>query len=151
MKLILCAGARLKDGWIHHDIQKSEGIDIVCDLKEIEKFILPESCQEIEITHALEHFPRKEVVDILGTIYKLLKAGGILYVEVPNFRWHAELVVHNNEEEKAEYYAFGGQENEWDFHKTGFTENILRARLETAGFKNIKISPESSLLAWAEK
>lgn len=34
---------------------------------------------------------------------------------------------------------FGGQTNEYDFHKVGFDRDILSAYLSTAGFSNVTI------------
>jgi hypothetical protein len=80
----------------------------------------------------------------------LLGENGVLQIETPNFRYHAELCL-NGDEEKAIYYAFGGQEDEWDVHKTGFTKNILERELQSAGFKDIEIINGTSLVARATK
>lgn len=150
MRLILCAGDRLIKGYTTHDVKPMEGIDIVCDLLDIGKHVAPESCEDIKFTHALEHFPTKEVPNVLQLIKGLLKPNGTLYIEVPNFAWHAELVG-QGEDEKAVYYCFGGQLDEWDFHKTGFTPSILFNRLTEAGFRNVQVENGSSLTARCTK
>lgn len=150
MKLILCANNRQIEGFKHHDVLELPGIDYVCELRDIGNFVKPESCTEIHFTHALEHFPTKEVPGVLDLIYSLLRPGGKLYIEVPNFAWHAQLVA-DGEERKAVYYAFGGQLDQWDFHKTGFTPKILQEELEDAGFKDIKVVDGSTLTAWMVK
>lgn len=149
MKLVLCAGTRHTKGYMHHDVIAFSGIDFVCELKDIGLHVANGTCERIEFTHALEHFPTKEIVGILIMVRKLLKSGGELYLEVPNFEWHAKILLNEGREKDAVYYAFGGQENEWDFHKTGFTQNILRENLEEAGFGNIKVINDSSLIATA--
>jgi predicted SAM-dependent methyltransferase len=149
MKLILCAGNRLLDGYVHHDVKPMKGIDIVCDLLDIQKRVEPGSCERIEFTHALEHFPTKDIVGILDMIRSLLKPGGELYVEVPNFSWHMKLVQEGRERD-AVYYAFGGQEDKWDFHKTAFTKKILEEDLMMAGFVDINVADNSSLEATAK-
>lgn len=149
MKLVLCANNRQFKGYKHHDVQPLPGIDYVCDLYDIEKHV-EGKFEEVQLTHALEHFPTKETQKVLGILYNLLEGGGKLYIEVPNFAWHASLLEEGRERD-AVYYAFGGQLNEWDFHKTGFTENILREELIIAGFKDIKVQNASSLSAWAIK
>lgn len=146
MQLILCAGEKQRQGWTNHDVRRLEGIDIVCDLKLIKAHVPDNSCTDIEITHALEHFPTKEVPEVLSIIYDLLQDNGKLYVEVPNFAWHAQLLTEYRDDD-AIYYAFGGQLDEYDFHKTGFTPEILERRLKEAGFKDIKISGHDSLKA----
>lgn len=149
-KLILCANERQLPGYKHHDVQALPGIDYVCDLYDIDKHVKPESFSEVQLTHALEHFPTNETQKVLGLLKGLLCNGGKLYLEVPNFAWHAQLVKEGRERD-AVYYCFGGQLNEWDFHFTGFTPNILREELELAGFRNIRIEEASSLSCWCEK
>lgn len=146
MKLILCAGDRQFEGCKHHDVRPLDGIDYVCDFYSIPETI-KDTFDEIQFTHALEHFPTKETQKVLGIIHNLLNTDGKLYLEVPNFQWHASLLLNEGRERDAVYYAFGGQLDQWDFHKTGFTENILREELEKAGFKDITIVNSSSLTA----
>jgi len=149
MKLILCAGDRHTKGYTHHDVKALPGVDIVCDLKDIQFYVKDDACERIEFTHALEHFPTKEVPEILGIVKAILAPGGELYIEVPNFKWHASILLNEGRDEDAVYYAFGGQEDEWDFHKTGFTPNILRKALEDAGFERVEVYDQSSILAKA--
>lgn len=149
-KLILCANTRQISGYKHHDIQPLDGIDYVCDLYDILNHATPNSFSEVQLTHALEHFPTKETQKVLGILKDLLVDGGTVYIEVPNFAWHAKLVL-DGKERDAVNYCFGGQLNEWDFHKTGFTENILTEELSLAGFRDIRVQNASSLSAWATK
>lgn len=151
MKLVLCAGTRRVKGYMHHDVVALTGIDFVCDLRDIGLHLANNLCERIEFTHALEHFPTKEIVDILKKVHGLLREGGELYIEVPNFEWHAKLVLNEGRDRDAVYYAFGGQVDEYDFHKTAFTVNILREDLEAAGFKDVVILNQSSLIATAKK
>lgn len=148
MKLILCAGDRHVPGFTTHDVQGNQ--DILCDLFDIGKFVEPESCEEIHFTHALEHFPTKMTPQVLDLIYGLLRPEGKLYLEVPNFAWHASLLA-KGEDRQAVYYAFGGQLDEWDFHKTAFTPKILTEELEDAGFTITELLPDPSITVWARK
>jgi len=150
MKLILCAGTRHVKGFKTHDVKAYDGTDYVCDLFDIGQHVSENSCDEIHFTHALEHFPQAETQKVLGLIYGLLKPFGKLYIEVPNFSWHAQLVQEGKHRE-AVYYAFGGQLDEWDFHKTGFTYSILKEELEKAKFRDIRISGMDCLHAHAIK
>lgn len=151
MKLLLCANKRQKEGYKSHDVLPLEGIDYVCDLYDIPNTIEKDSCEELEFTHALEHFPTKETQKVLGILKDLLKVNGQLYIEVPNFLWHSKLALVENRERDAIYYCFGGQLDQWDFHKTGFTPKILQEELEIAGFRDIRIQDGSSISAWCIK
>lgn len=150
MKLILCANTRQLEGYKHHDVLDLAGIDYVCELFDIGKFVAPEGCEEIHFTHALEHFPASDTQNVLELIRGLLVTGGRLYLEVPNFAWHAKLVMEGKDKD-AVYYAFGGQLDEWDFHKTGFTPRILEEQLELAGFSHGEILNDSTMCVWATK
>lgn len=151
MQLIIGAGTRQKPGWKHHDALELPGIDYVCEFYELPKFVEPESCTAIEMTHMLEHFPTNETQKVLAQIKSFLAPQGTLYLEVPNFSWHASLVLNEFRDEEAVYYAFGGQLDQWDFHKTGFTPSILYKALIAAGFVDIKIIDNSSITATCRK
>lgn len=151
MKLVIGAGERRVDGFLHHDVQKLPGIDIVCEFWNLPDKIPPESCEEIHMTHVLEHFPMQEALAVLLTIWTLLKSGGKFYIEVPNFKWHAQKILENPRNRTIVEYAFGGQLNEWDFHYNGFTPEILTDDLTQVGFVIEDIKPESSISLWAVK
>lgn len=149
-KLILCAGDRRLEGYKHHDVRPLEGLDYVCEFFSIPETI-KERFSEVHLTHALEHFPTKETQAVLKIISDLLEPGGKFYIEVPNFAWHAELLLFDKEDRKAVYYAFGGQLDQYDFHKTGFTKKILEEELALAGFERVDIKNSSSLSGTAYK
>jgi predicted SAM-dependent methyltransferase len=137
-RLVFGAGDRRIEGAVHHDVLPLPGIDIVCEF-----FDLPEEHYDrIDMTHVLEHFPTADTQKVLA---KLRRMTDELYIEVPNFRWHAEILIMENRERDAVYYAFGGQNDIWDFHKTGFTPDILKEELTKAGFTIVTLSPGSSI------
>lgn len=142
------ANNRQKEGWKSHDVKAYPGIDYVCDIWDIGKPVPEGTCEAIELTHVLEHFPRNKTQPLLLLIKSLLSPGGVLYLEVPNFAWHAELVSQGRAEE-AEYYCFGGQLDEWDFHYRGFTHTILEKELKEAGFQDIDIDGWTTLTCHA--
>lgn len=151
MRLILGAGDRRKDGWKAHDVQALDDLDYKCDFWELPQHVEAGSCEEIEMTHMLEHFPMKDTHRALELVHSLLAPGGKLYIEVPNFAWHAlEIVVDPTNRQIVEY-AYGGQLNEWDFHYMGFTPEILHEDLENAGFVVDELRPNSSIECWGHK
>lgn len=144
-KLILCAGDRRLDGYKSHDVRSLDGLDYVCDFYDIPS-VIKEEFKEVQLTHALEHFPTAETQKVLKIISDILVPGGKLYIEVPNFGWHAALLL-EGKDRQAVYYAFGGQLDQYDFHKTGFTQPILIEELEKAGFDRVSVTNTSSLMA----
>lgn len=149
MKLIICAGDRKKPGWVTHDIQGEQ--DILCDFWDLPSKVGDQKYEEIEFTHALEHFPIKDSVTVLHLIWGLLDHGGKLYLEVPNFYWHAEQIIVNPLNRQIVEYAFGGQKDQYDFHFNGYTPGILAEDLRAAGFDVESLIPNSSIECTARK
>jgi len=104
----------------------------------------------VRMCHVLEHFTINEGIKVIEDVYKLLEPKGEFIIFVPNFRWHAEL-VNTGSDEMAVHYAFGGQKDEYDLHKTGFTPKILKKRLEENGFEVISITNDTSIECHAIK
>lgn len=139
------------EGYLRQDIDSSiKDLDIICDIRDLDKHIDIESCDEIRCSHCMEHFSTKEIPGLFNMIYKLIKPGGMFNIIVPNFKYHAALVL-NGMDEQGVYYAYGGQINEWDFHKTAFTPDILTKRLIEAGFKNLVMARQTSITCIAQK
>lgn len=138
------------DGYIYQDIESHKGIDLVCDLEELNKYIAKGQCKRIRASHCLEHFPTSHIPTILKMIHGLLEKDGELEIHCPNIKWHCALILEDRDEE-AVNYAFGGQRDVYDFHKTGFTPTILIRRLTEAGFKIVDLQIEHSLHCLAVK
>lgn len=151
MKLVIGAGERRVKGAVHHDVQHLSGIDVVCDFWDLPAYVKPKSCTEIYMTHVLEHFPMAKTQNVLDLVRSLLRKNGKLYIEVPNFKWHAAKILVNPLDRQIVEYAFGGQLNEWDFHYVGFTPEILYQDLLRANFVIDEMYPNSSIELWAHK
>lgn len=121
------------NGFVLNDVEKHPNIDLVCNIKDLLEFIPEGYCSEVRASHILEHFGTNEVVEVVKIIYKLLEKGGRLTIFVPNFLWHMQLLLEDHEKE-AIHYAFGGQLDQYDYHKTAFTPKILKETLERNGF-----------------
>lgn len=137
-------------GYVLNDVEPHPNIDLVCDICDVTQYVPDGYCSEIRMSHVFEHFTIKEGIKLLGDIHKMLEVGGMLTIMVPNFRWHAELVITGNDE-MGVHYAFGGQLDEFDQHKTAFTPKILKKRLEENGFEVIDIDNNTSITCHARK
>lgn len=143
-------GERQPEGYVLNDVQMHKNIDLVCNILHVRKFVPDGYCSEVRMSHVWEHFTIKEGIDILKICHKLLEPGGKLLIYVPNFRWHADLVVTGNDE-MGVHYAFGGQLDKYDQHKTGFTTKIIRKRLEENGFRVTQMIDGTSIECHAER
>lgn len=148
--LVIGAGERHVDGFVHHDVQALPGIDIVCDFWKLPKNVT-EKFDEIHMTHVLEHFPMAKTIKVLELVRDLLNPGGRLYIEVPNFQWHALMILDNPRNRQIVEYAFGGQRNKWDYHYNGFTPEILLDDLMKAGLIVTELKPNSSIECWSKR
>jgi len=122
------------NGFVLQDIEPHKNIDLVCDLRQVTQFVPEGYCSEVRLSHVLEHFTKGDTIKIVKMVRGLLGEGGQFTIFVPNFRWHSELMLTGNDE-MAVHYAFGGQLDEYDQHKTGFSPKILKKLLEENGFK----------------
>lgn len=93
----------------------------------------------IYAAHVLEHFPTDDVPRLLADWRRVLGDGGELLVAVPDFDVIARTLI-----DRAGWFTpphnpwigviYGGQKDEFDFHKTGFTAAWLASLLQDAGF-----------------
>lgn len=161
-----CSHATLKDvhhipegeriNWREYrlDVDASVQPDYVCSMLEM-YCVPPDKFDMVYASHALEHVKSHEVVPTLHGFMRVLKSSGATVVAVPDLDQVAKHIV-----EKGFYtpcYMIGDQletpifpidilygwtictesGNDWMQHKTGFTEESLRAAFEVAGYVNI--------------
>lgn len=141
VKLNLGCGEVLEAGYINIDLHSSKA-DIKMDVVNMGRFG-DNSVDEIRASHLLEHFSKKEVSDALREWHRVLKIGGIIHIEVPDLEYILLKWLHSNNEERQYGFAldciYGNQNNNGEFHKTGFTRDGLRKHLENNGFIDVNI------------
>jgi predicted SAM-dependent methyltransferase len=93
----------------------------------------------IYCSHVLEHFPKKEISNILQRWYNLLKKGGILRVAVPDLDKVFRHYIYYNDLSKLMAFLYGSQEDDYQFHKMGWNFETLKAALSEVGFSSIKL------------
>lgn len=96
------------------------------------------SAEEIRASHILEHFSRRDVPFVLREWVRVVQPGGLLKVAVPDFDWIARKHIEDPQFDCTEGFVYGGLDNEFDFHKSLFTEGKLRQYLADAGLVDIK-------------
>lgn len=87
---------------------------------------------EIRASHVLEHFPHRQLADVIKDWVRALKPGGSLRVAVPDFKVIAEKYL-SGEALPAESYVMGGQVDGDDFHRAMFDRDKLRTLFANAG------------------
>lgn len=150
MLLELGSGERpYRDGrfWVHSDVRLLDDIDLVIEADNVLESIDPETVEELRAAHLLEHFSYQSTIRILRDWFAVLKPGGKLHVEVPNFSWQARAAVDAIDDGLARgpsgepfslkdiiNQIFGEQDYEGNYHKAAFTRDILAFSLSEAGF-----------------
>jgi len=134
-------GHEVKDGWHILNAQEKEGIDFLGDVRDLSQF--PDACcDEVYASHIIEHLSyRDELLDALIGIRRILKPGGVFKIGVPDMEILSQFVANPALPADKKMYVmrivFGGQIDAYDFHKSGFTFEILKGFLEQAGFESI--------------
>ena len=132
------------EGFVLNDIELHPNIDLVCDIRDLNKYIPNEFCSEIRACHVLEHFGTKETQKVIKMVHDLLEPHGKFTIFVPNFLWHAQLVL-SGSDDTAILYCFGGQKDKYDYHKTGYTPKLLEKYLKENGFTIESMNISSSI------
>lgn len=138
MKLCL-GGTSRKEGWTILNATGGDFVDLVCDVR---KMTFPDaSIEEIYASHVLEHLSFTEVMELLGGFYRMLIPGGVLYIAVPDMEVLSDMLLSKEANEEVKFHVlkmmYGGQVDEWDFHKSGWTQNILAELLIHKGFRDL--------------
>lgn len=134
-------GWELKEGWKILDALERPGVDFVGNILELDRFA-PESCSEVYCSHVLEHVPPQQVLEALNGIYRILTPGGRLYLSVPDMETLSWLFIDPAlsaaEKFRIMRIIFGGQTDEYEAHKIGFTFQFLMDYLRDVGFTSVE-------------
>ena len=148
MRLNLCCGDDVRDGYINIDVRKTKPNVLVLDLeKDLLRPFPDKSVDEILAYDCIEHISWRRIEDLLRDIHRVLKCDGRLYLRVPDLEAIAKKVILDpgfryNELrgwKAISFWVYGGQDYPENTHKAGFTIPTLRELLESLGFKVEKI------------
>ena len=134
-----CGWRNFGSDWIHIDGGDYSHLDYhdICDLPFEDSTV-----DLIYASHVIEYFNRKEVINLLKEWNRVLKAGGVIRLAVPDFRALATLYL--TEESFTLDNAIGplyGQmqmKNNTIYHKTTYDYESLKKILLQSGFDQIK-------------
>jgi predicted SAM-dependent methyltransferase len=134
--------------WCNIDVIKTGSTDLVLDIRTLTG--IPNNCADkIYSCHVLEHFAHEEIRGILNRWRDVLKPGGEIRISVPDLdaitNIYQNNMKHFNVPGNQPWIAliYGGQKDQYDFHKTGFNFCWLRYLLESSGFIDIERYPNN--------
>lgn len=153
LKLHLACGHDYGEDYINVDLYAPE--DARCDLRfDVQKLPYDDNTvDEIKAFHIIEHFHFFEIQEVLKEWYRVLKPGGKLYLETPDFLETCRSFVEGNPSsgldiEQWRILLYGHFfAHAWvpgQTHKFLFTETQLRTNLSWAGFQTVnRVQPAS--------
>jgi SAM-dependent methyltransferase len=141
LKLHLGCGSKKKAGYVNVDLWITDATDIICN---VSKLPWPDnSVNIIENYHIIEHISHTKIIHTLREWKRVLKPGGKLVIECPNFDVAVQEYLTGNE--KRLINIFGWQRRYGDTHLYGYNPPRLIRLLEDMGFENcVEADPESS-------
>lgn len=141
VNLNIGSGPKRIDGYLSCDCFKADFIDQVFDLTNPP---YPDnSVDNIYSEHSLEHTGWAEVDVALSNWYRILKPGGMLQLKMPDLKLCCLEYLRTGDlfQKWTIYGVQKAQSEEPDsaqYHKSGFSKEEMKAKLEALGFKVTK-------------
>jgi len=79
----------------------------------------------VNFTHVLEHMPWRIAVPVFKNVAQLTKPGGSFLVCVPSLEYACHQVIRGQYDKGAVAMIYGGQDDEYAFHLSGYTRVAL--------------------------
>lgn len=135
-------------GFVNVDIDELPTVDVRDDIATLRRF-RDGSARLIYACHVLEHFATDEVPAILARWFEVLRPGGELRISVPDLDRIVKIYAGNWQHFQTPPHTpwvgliYGGQDDRYDFHKTGFNRCYLERLLSEAGYRDIAEYPHA--------
>lgn len=150
IKVVIGTRTYLGSDWIHVDIDprplvdpktmERHPVDVISDAR---KLNLPDGYADVVYnSECLEHFPWREYQSVLAEWCRIVKPGGMIRVEVPDFLLACRQILEADTldmDRRMQQIFFAEQLNEFDFHYVGLTPRMLTEDFENIGFNVVDI------------
>jgi len=124
-------------GYVNVDLVARPHVHYVHPVAPLEMFA-DASADLIYASHVLEHLGLAEAPAALKEWRRVLKAGGVLRLAVPDFASLVQLYQDGKDLELIIEPLLGGQDDDLNVHKSAFDEPRLRRLLLAAGFRQVR-------------
>jgi predicted SAM-dependent methyltransferase len=123
------------EGWINLDARNRDHVHIQTDKLDLVQFA-NDSLGVIYLSHVLEHVSFAEAESILKNFHNKLRDGGMLLISVPDFESLVK-IYHQSEGNLSliRKALLGGQDYEYNFHKSVYDFKFLQELCINSGFK----------------
>lgn len=128
--------------WVNLDIEPHDGVDIIADAC-VDIPLETNSVDEVHCVHVLEHVTRDKYEPMLREMHRVLKPGGYLYVETPDFKGTVANLASafaSGDTEAIHIWTtsiYGKNERPGMAHYMGFYEGLLRREVRYQGFTDV--------------
>lgn len=137
LKVHLGSGPVNIQGWINVDARSYDHVHVVSDGFELREFTNG-AIAEIYLCHVLEHFSFEEAEALLKSLKVKLRQGGVIRISVPSFDRLIEVYkLSGSDITKVQFALMGGQDYQYNFHKSVYNLKSLRELLEHCGYSNV--------------
>ena len=131
MKVNLGCGPNQLPDWVNVDLHHPNA-NVHGDVREV-AFT---DVEQVLMSHLLEHLPHRDCLPALKRIHGWMKPGGRAEVEVPDME---RIFANGTRDPLWLQYTYGCQDNDGEYHKSGFTPESLRETMAAAGFRDVTV------------
>ncbi|MBT9150744.1 MAG: hypothetical protein DDT40_00923 [candidate division WS2 bacterium] len=139
-----CGEVRI-NGFMNIDTFKTPATDFICEIEDLPKYIKSNSIRLIYLSHTLEHFSRRDSIQLLKMFYGFLEPSGELRISVPDLIKLADIAKTKRLEfkdmELLQGILMGGQDTRYNYHKSIYWFDLLKQILDEIGFQEISEYP----------
>jgi predicted SAM-dependent methyltransferase len=137
LRLHLGSGPINLQGWVNIDARHYPHVHLISEGFELREFA-DGMAAEIYFCHVLEHFSFDESLALLKGLGKKLAPGGVLRLSVPSFDRLIDVYRESgNNLELIKFAMMGGQDYEYNFHKSLYNFESISRILVEAGYVNV--------------
>jgi predicted SAM-dependent methyltransferase len=135
-------GIQPRIGWKILNISPGPHVDFVGNCTDLTRFS-DASVAEVYASHVLEHLGYQEELHmVLAGVRRILRPDGCLRISVPDLDILCRMFTHPQLPPEARFHLmrviYGGQTDGHDFHKVGFTFDLLGHFLARHGFRELR-------------
>lgn len=144
IRLNIGCGDNKIEGFINIDGYPGVKPDILLDIMNCPLPYKDGTVEEVVLFHCIEHIPEKLHVQVLGEIFRVLKAGGKFVISYPEFLKCVEAYKANLRGQREFFRAtiYGRQSHVGDFHVSLMDTRFFKQVLKRAGFQIEKVCEE---------
>jgi predicted SAM-dependent methyltransferase len=119
--------------------------DVFADIRDLR--LEDNSVEEIFTSHTLEHFVKWEAIEMIADWHRILRNGGRLVVEMPDFvrcvAWLFHPLSHRRQLARNQFYGNQWDRLEYETHRYVWSAREFRKALIEAGFSKVEITHQT--------